>query len=56
MKMKNESFERSHSAEKRKWVTLWNFSTSIRLRNIKKIEEGPFEKKNFSKKSQCQKN
>ena len=42
----------SHNAEKLKGGTLWDFPTSILSRNIKKMQGGPFEEKNFEKKSE----
>ena len=52
----------SHSAEKCKRGTLWDFSTSILLQNRKKLKEGPFgdiikicEKKSLQAEIKCKK-
>ena len=42
----------SHNAEKLKGGLLWDFPTSILSQNIKKMQGGPFEEKNFEKKSE----
>ena len=51
--------KKSHNAEKKlKGGTLWDFSTSIRSQNIKKVQGGPFGEKCFffeKKVSQCRK-
>ena len=45
--------KKSHNAEKKlKGGTLWDFPTSILSQNIKKMQGGPFEGKNFEKKSE----
>ena len=42
---------KSHNAEKKlKGETLWDFPTSIRSQNIKKMQGGPIEEKKFRKK------
>ena len=41
----------NRKAKKMDRVALWDFSTSILSQNSKKNEEGPFEEKNFWKKS-----
>ena len=42
----------SHSAKTSKRGTLWAFSTSLQLQNIKKLKGGPFgDKKSFQKMS-----
>ena len=40
--LKKVIFEQCHSAEKCKRGTLWDFLTSIVLRNIERNEGGPF--------------
>ena len=42
----------SQCRKKLKGGTLWDFSTSILSQNIKKMQGGPFEEKNFEKKSE----
>ena len=51
--LKKVIFEQCHSAEKCKRGTLWDFLTSIVLRNIERNEGGPFGaiQKNSKKKS-----
>ena len=44
---------KSHNAEKKlKGGTFWDFPTSILSQNIKKMQGGPFEEKNFERKSE----
>ena len=42
----------SQCRKKLKGGTLWDFPTSILSQNIKKMQGGPFEEKNFDKKSE----